>query len=297
MVGSGGSRKTGRPGRRSPEPASRWGIPLIFIAAIVALWLGFRFVPDLGALLDDVPLLSPSATSEPRLPIRSVTNSTPTPSRGQVAQPSPTPRTAVPNLIQLSEERAVALLEQYGLAAETEEIFDESVAPGRVVSQSPAANAEVDEGFVVTVRISKGPENPIMPDVVGITVENAREQLQLLGATVEEVEQGSDTTPAGMVLAQEPTGGTPVESGSTVRLIVSKGIDRVSVPDVRDKQFAIAQEDLNASGFRGKPGITLTDDSGTCGTVASQNPPPGFPAEQNAEVTLNIRGTPGCTPP
>ena len=297
MVGSGGSRKTGRPGRRSPEPASRWGIPLIFIAAIVALWLGFRFAPDLGALLDDVPLLSLSATSEPRLPIRSVANSTPTPSRGQVAQPSPTPRTAVPNLTQLSEERAVALLEQYGLAAETEEIFDESVAPGLVVSQSPEANAVVDEGFVVTVRISKGPENPIMPDVVDITVDNAREQLQLLGVKVEEVKQGSDTAPAGRVLAQEPPGGTPIESGSTVRLIVSKGIDRVSVPDVRDKQFAIAQEYLNASGLRGKPGITLDSDSGTCGTVASQYPEPGFPAEQNTEVTLNIRGSPGCTPP
>lgn len=297
MLGSGGSRRPERPDRRSPEPASRWGIPLIFIAAIIALWLGFRLVPDLGALLDDVPILSPSATSEPRAPIRPTPNTVPTPSRGQIAQPSPTPRTAVPNLIQLSEERAVALLEQYGLAAETEEVFDETVAPGRVVSQSPAANAEVDEGFIVTVRISKGPENPTMPEVVGITVENAREQLQLLGVTVEEIEQGSFTVPAGMVLAQEPTSGTQVEPGSTVRLTVSKGTDRVSVPDVRNKLYAIALEDLSASGFRGKLGITLTNDSGECGTVASQNPLPGFPAEQNAEVSLNIRGSPGCTPP
>ena len=303
MFGAGGSGRTNRPHRRSPEPSSRWGIPLIFLAAIFALWLGFRLMPDLGALVEDVPLLSPAATSEPKLPPRPVATtppSVPTASSGQGAQPSPTPRVALPDLTQLSEERAVALLEQYRLAAEIEEVFAEDVAPGLVVSQSPPANTEVDEGFIVTIRISKGPENPTMPDVVGTTADSAREKLQPLGVDVEMIEQGSATIPAGKVIAQEPTAGSRIEVGSAVRLTVSAGVDRLQVPDVRDKQFAIAQHELAAIGLRGVVDIELTTDRGTCGTVASQNPEPGLPIPQNSEVRLIIRGgsgDSGCTPP
>ena len=298
--GAGGSGKSDRPGGRSPEPASRWGIPLIFLAVIFALWLGFRLVPDTQGLLGDIPFFSPRAT--PTLTIGPVSKVTPTPanvpptSSGQGAQASPAPRSAVPDLTQLSEERAVALLGQHRLTANIVQVFNENVAPGRVVSQLPERNTEVDAGTAVTIRISKGPENPTMPDVVGITVDNAREQLVLLSVTVNVDEQGSDTVDAGIVLAQEPPAGTQVESGSTVRLIVSNGVDRVTVPDVRGKLFAIAAQELIDNGLRGLLGIALTDDPGTCGTVASQNPLPGSEFERNYVVTLTIRSVPGCKP-
>ncbi len=298
-LGAGGTGKSDRPGGRSPEPASRWGIPLIFLAVIFALWLGFRLVPDTQGLLGDVPFFSPRTT--PTLQIGAVSKVTPTPasvpatSSGQGAQASPAPRSAVPDLTQLSEERAVALLEQHRLTANIVPVFNDSVVPGRVVSQLPERNTEVDEGTAVTIRISKGPENPTMPDVVGITVDNAREQLVLLSVTVVDEQIGS-AVDAGIVLAQEPPAGTQVESGSTVHLIVSNGVDRVTVPDVRGKQFAIAAQELGVIGLRGLLGIALTDDPGTCGTVASQNPLPGIEVERNYVVTLTIRSVPGCKP-
>jgi serine/threonine-protein kinase len=202
----------------------------------------------------------------------------------------------VPNLIQSTEDRAVALLELYRLAVEIEPVFSEDVEPGRVVSQSPAPDAEVEEGHTVVIRVSKGPEDAIMPDLVNITVDNAREQLQLLDVTVEETEQGSEAVPAGFVIAQDPPAGTEVEAGSTVRLTVSKGIERVAVPDVSGEFLALAIQQLSTVGLRGMVGITLDKDPGTCGTVASQNPQPGEPAETGATVTLNVRGLPGCTP-
>ena len=297
--GAGNPVNTGKPGGRSPEPASRWGIPLIFLAVILALWLGFRLKPDMRAFLGDVPLVFTSAT--PTLTIGAVSKATPalsTPATGAAGQTPPaaaTPRVIVPTLLQSTEERAVALLEQSRLTAEVEQAFNDSVAPGLVVSQSPAANSEVNEGTVVTIRISKGPENPVMPEVVGITVDNARAQLELLGVDVEEIEQWSETVAAGIVMGQEPPPETLVESGSTVRLIVSKGVDRVQVPDVRNQLFAFAQQNLAASGLRGIEGIKLTNDTGACGTVASQDPQPGIEVERNHEVKLNIRGGSGCT--
>ena len=287
-------------GGKPPEPASRWGIPLIFLAVIAALWLGFRMVPDLSEFLVDVPILSPSATSEPKVSIPAVADASPTPApaptaAGQAPQASPTPRTTMPNLIQSSEERAIALLEQHELAAAVEQVYSDSVAPGRVVSQSPEPNTEVPAGQTVIIRISQGPEFPTMPDVVGTAVDNARQQLELLDVAVEEVEQGSDTVAAGRVLAQEPAAGVAVEPGTTVRLTVSAGVDRVVVPDVRGRQLAIAQQELATLGLRGTLGITLTEDTGTCGTVASQSQPPGVQVDRNTEVSLNVRGSPGCT--
>lgn len=299
--GAAGSGQSTKPGRETPEPPSRWGIPLIFLAAIVALWLGFRMVPDLGGLVEGVPIFSSPAPDEPRLPIRSVTDATPTPSstptsaNGQDPQTTPTSRTAVPDLLQLSEERAIALLEQHRLTADIVEVFNDSVAPGRVVGQFPERNTEVDEGSTVTIRLSKGPEDPIMPDVVTKTVVNAREQLQLLGVEVEEELRGSDTVAAGEVMAQEPPAGTQVEAGSTVRLIVSKGVERFQVPDVRGKLLAIAQQELAKIGLRGVVGVTLKEDTGLCGTVASQSPQPGAEVTREFDVKLNIRAKPGCT--
>ncbi len=297
----------GAPGGNTPGPDARWGIPLIFLAVIAALWLSFRLVPDLGALVDDLPLLSDSAT--PTLTIAAVADSTPTPgvsrpqpstpapaSNGQAAPASTARTTFVPNLLQSGQERAVESLKQHQLIAEIEEVFDDTVARGLVVSHAPEANTVVQVGSTVIIRISKGPENPTMPDVVGMTVDNAREQLGLLSVTIEELEQPNDTVAAGIVVAQEPPAGTQVEAESTVRIIVSTGVDRIPVPDVRNKYFAFAQQELAGSGLRGVKGIELTNDPGKCGTIASQNPEPGTPVPLNTSIYLNIRGGSGCTP-
>ena len=290
--GAGRPGHADKPGERSPGPDSRWGIPLIFLAVVLALWLSFRLVPDLGALFDDLPIFSQSPN--PTLPIDAVAKTTPAP---QSLPSSATGSTFVPNLQQSGQKRALDLLEQHKLFAEIEEIFDDKVAPGLVVSQSPEPNTSVAVGTTVIVRISKGPENPEMPDVEGLTVESAREQLGLLGVEVEEIEQASATIAAGIVLNQDPPAGAPVEAESTVRLIVSKGVDRVPVPDVRNSQLAFAQANLAAVGLRGRLNITLTNDPGTCGTVASQSPEPYTPVELDSEIALNVRGQPGCTPP
>ncbi len=256
--------------------------------------------PDLSGLLVDVPILSPSGASEPKISIPAVAEASPTPApvptAGPAPQGSPTPRTTVPNLIQSSEERAIALLEQHDLTGESEEVFSDSVAPGRVVSQSPEPNTEVPTGQTVIIRISQGPEVPVMPDVVGAAAANARLQLEPLGVEVEEVEQGGDESTAGLVLAQEPAAGVEVAPGDTVRLTVSTGVERVVVPNVTGSQLAIAINDLSEFGLRGVLGSTLTDDPGTCGTVAEQNQRPGLQVDSDSEVVLHVRGRPGCTP-
>ena len=298
----------GAPGGFSPGPDARWGIPLIFLAVIAALWLSFRLVPDLGALVDDLPLRSAAAT--PTLTIAAVADATPTrgvsrppiptptaASNGQASQSSSTRSAFVPNVLQSSQERAVESLKQHELTAAIEEVFDDKVAPGLVVSQQPEANTSLAVGSTVIIRISKGPENRTMPDVVGRPVENVREQLGLLGVTIEEIEQANATEAAGTVLAQDPPAGTQVEPESTVRIIVSAGVDRIPVPDMRDKYFAFAQQELAGSGLRGVVGIKLTNDSGKCGTIASQNPEPGTPVPLDTDIYLNIRDEPGCTPP
>jgi hypothetical protein len=123
----------------------------------------------------------------------------------------------VPNLIGLTKELAVQALEAWGLLADVlSQPSGQSI--DTVVAQNPSAGTDVERGSTVTITISEGEE---MPDVVGITVLNAKAQLTQLGLLVE-VEFGDCGNKTGTVCEQDPEPGSSVTAGDTATLIIQK---------------------------------------------------------------------------
>ena len=115
--------------------------------------------------------------------------------------------------------------------------FSDDVDEGLVASQTPEGGQDAEKGTRVRLVISLGPESEpepepdpdpepnetAVPDVAGLPADQAAAELQDAGLFANLVEQESDTVPAGVVIDTDPPGGTQLEVGDSVDLIVSTG--------------------------------------------------------------------------
>jgi serine/threonine-protein kinase len=93
-----------------------------------------------------------------------------------------------------------------------------------VIAQSPDAGTKVGEGTTVTLSISRGPaaSTPV-PDVRNQDETTAKELLRGSGFKVNVVPQDvTDPSEAGIVLDQQPAGGSNAASGATVTIFVGR---------------------------------------------------------------------------
>ncbi len=124
----------------------------------------------------------------------------------------------------LSPDDVEAWLKENGLVGERKSGANESVDKGLVYKQSPAAGEEVKRGSTVTYWVSSGPGKVEVPDLSGMSADDAEATLEeyglVIGATSE---ASSETIPVGSVISQDPVAGTEVAKGTAVDIVISTG--------------------------------------------------------------------------
>ncbi|TLZ47328.1 MAG: PASTA domain-containing protein, partial [Gammaproteobacteria bacterium] len=145
----------------------------------------------------------------------------------QIGSPPP-PTVLVPNVVGQMQAAATSAIISAGLTLGTVTMQSSTtVAPGNVISQSPAAGTSVASGLAVNLVVSSGapPPAPVpVPNVVGQTQAAATSAITGAGLTVGTVTmQSSTTVPSGNVIGQNPAAGAQSASGSAVDLVVSTG--------------------------------------------------------------------------
>lgn len=124
----------------------------------------------------------------------------------------------VPDVTGESVEDARAELEDAGLKVRiAEERISSEFDRGEVAQQSPGEGQEAAKGDTITLTISKGPEMVEVPDVVGNSVDVARQQLEAAGFQVEE-DRGLIGLFGDEVKKQSVKGGKTAPKGSTITL-------------------------------------------------------------------------------
>ena len=110
-----------------------------------------------------------------------------------------------------------------GLGILTEVVYEESdsVAEGVVISTDVSEGAQIDKGSKVTLTASAGTQGVEVPNVVGLTFDEANTQLVSKGFLVNKTEDYSDTIEAGRVIAQTPADGNKAPKGSVITVTVS----------------------------------------------------------------------------
>jgi eukaryotic-like serine/threonine-protein kinase len=129
----------------------------------------------------------------------------------------------VPNCVEMTEDEANKALKDAGFNGHTIKQNNDAVGQGIVFKQEPAAGTPAGAIDTVTLYVSSGPARITLPNLVGMTAEQAQEILQNKHFGVKDfIEQFSDKR-RGIVIAQDPPAGAEVAFESDVVLTVSKG--------------------------------------------------------------------------
>ena len=138
-----------------------------------------------------------------------------------IVSSGPAPVT-VPPVVGATLAAAEQRLSAKGLEYSSSEEPSERPA-GEVLTQTPQAGTEVDAGSSVTLTVSSGPEETTtsVPNVVGLTADDAESDLTAAGFTVSVQEQSTDIEPQdGRVINQNPSGGSTASEGTRIVIIV-----------------------------------------------------------------------------
>lgn len=182
----------------------------------------------------------------------------------------------LPSVIGKTQSEAEALLKNKDLKVsyEYEKIEDEALW-GTVKSSNPSAGTSVKSGDVVTLTIYTGPEviNEKVPDVEGMTLEEAKAELEKAGFTKyvceyeydDEVEKGKVITQSGAEVGKE----APVTTQITLVISRGKDIKLEEVPTVVGSTLEDAKKALDDAGFTTVTSTEKYSDTVAAGKVIS----------------------------
>lgn len=199
-------------------------------------------------------------------------------------------QTVVPNVEGLPLEEARRRLREANLRVGTvTPREDESEEPGTVLDQGPEAGEEVNVGSEVDLVVAA---QSTVPNVVGMTEDEAKETLEEAGYEVAVNKAPSNDVEEGRVISQEPEAGTEYEKGLTVTILVSEGAEEREMPDVRGEDGDDAEAFLES-----EYGLVVeqVEDSSQCliavppGTVCAQDPEPGKKIKAGDSATLYVQ--------
>jgi eukaryotic-like serine/threonine-protein kinase len=200
----------------------------------------------------------------------------------------------VPDVVDRTQEEAVALLEGVGLVPVPRAEANEDVPEGVVFRQEPSSGVRLAEGSEVEIFVSSGEPPVQVPNVVGSLFDDAAVQLQGLGLEAEAVPVPSDDRPQGEVLRQSIPEGEEVRVGTVVRLEVSSGPELVLVPTgLVGRTLDDATNRLIDEGFR--PQVRREESGEPLDRVIRTDPSSGTELPRGSTVTVVVSSGPPPT--
>lgn len=188
----------------------------------------------------------------------------------------------------IAEARSELQAAGFTIGTETE-VYNPDVEAGNVVSTDPAAGVQAAKGSSVNITISKGTEQVTVPDLRGMSADEAQRVLASYGLNGQQGDTVfSDDVEENRVAKQDIAAGTTAYKGDTITFHLSKGPETASVPNVQGLDFETARDRLEAAGFT--VSLQWRDDSATVNTVIRQNVT--GTAKLGTTITLTISNGP-----
>ncbi len=204
-----------------------------------------------------------------------------------ITAPPPARPVAVPDLSGMTLDDARHALSGKDLLVGT--VTEQDSTPGqtgRIVEQRPSERTEVAGHTPVNLVIGRGVSAVAVPDLDGLTPDQARLALSAVGLAYDEQQQPSSDADRGKVLAQSPAAHEQSPPGGTVAVTVGTGMTMVAVPDgiigvsVDDATAILAGAGLTAVGVE-------QDGTQAAGTVLATDYAPGQRVPEGSPITLD----------
>ena len=160
---------------------------------------------------------------------------------------------------------------------------------GKPASSSSAASTSTSAEASPTAEASSSSEQAAVPNLLGMTVDEATTACNKLGIGVRQTSTAtSEQYDSGQIINQTIAEGTMVDKGTTIDVVVSSGKADVTVPaGLTGSTQADAEASLESAGL--VPDIELQyDDTVDVGNVISTSPAEGTSVPSGATVTLYV---------
>lgn len=175
-------------------------------------------------------------------------------------------------------------------------ISDDSVEPGIVISQSPAAGRSMmvtPSGIEVNLTVNAGVSLTSVPDVLNTDYRDAMRNLRAAGFNVEIENAASDSYTKDYVIATSPVAGEQLSSGSTVYITISAGpeIQYVSMPNLvgSTEDSAISRIESSNLSYGGSDRVVSDYEAGT---VIDQSISSSESVAEHTKVYLTVSSGP-----
>jgi serine/threonine-protein kinase len=201
---------------------------------------------------------------------------------------------AVPDLVGIPEGEARNAVSQFGWNVLIRAQRSDDVELGDVISTTPAAGMSLREGDDITLVVSEGATLAVLPDVIGLSRDDAIATLQSAGLTVSESLRDDDSVPAGSVVGwivtEQPNlvAGSQVLRGTEVAIVVSGGPVLRAVPNLIGLSEADADAPLIAVQLNGQRNDDVFSSDIPIGLIATQEPAAGAQLSRDGIVAYAL---------
>ena len=201
----------------------------------------------------------------------------------------------VPPLAGLDRAAALNMVSQYQWSITDRNEASDSVPVGVVIRSEPEAGVKLDEGKVLTLVISAGPAPRVLPELSGLTVDDATQKLKAAGLVLQLGEQSFDETiPADTVISWQVPGqpglvaGNNVVMGTVVEVKVSAGPEPRTVPSLAGRTLADATATLQNLGLVIAQADDVFSSKFPVGSVVTQDPAADAKLDRGGTVTVAV---------
>ena len=194
----------------------------------------------------------------------------------------------VPNVMGMDITEAKKVLNQAGLEETYKAMPNDDVERNQVYVQNPEADTTIRKGDKVILVISSGPVPFEMPNVVGMTADEATTLLSARKMSITRDRAASTDVQKGRIISQTPAAGDPVTRDDPVTLTVSGG--STTVPVMTGKTLEEALEMLTKQNLALQTGLKYqtAETPEQHGTIAASLPEGDSRVAEDTPVQLTF---------
>lgn len=196
----------------------------------------------------------------------------------------------VPDLAGRTAEEAEAVAKSLGLGIKKIGEVPSNEPVGVIVEQALSPGTAVEAHTTITYNSSAGPQRSTLPEVAGMYLYQAAEEMEKAGFTdISVTKEPSQTVKCGIVMGCSPAGGSSASTGDVISLKVSSGA--AGAMSFVDTYSGMAFED--AAKAASSAGLIVYRDKGYSslqekGAVVCQYPEGGASVPYGADLSLSV---------
>jgi beta-lactam-binding protein with PASTA domain len=160
---------------------------------------------------------------------------------------------------------------------------------GTVLQTNPQANQTTAITNLITIIVGSGPDSKVVPDCVGLTVDDCRTILNQSGFQNPVPVEVDSIRPVGQVIGTNPAAGQNVSVDTLIQIQVSRG-NQFNMPNLRGMFWADAEPYLRSLGWTG--GLIKAPNAQNSGVptngVVTQDPAAGTALRFSDPITLSF---------